>query len=198
MLVQSIHVSVSDGTHCMQRHGPGFPDKTEGRHQARLPHAGQAAVGAFSTAAPAERIANTQAVQGDRLDATYLKQREGGRIVSVAAIIAVAVNTDGKREIVGLHIGPSEAETFWSGFLKSLARCGLRGVKLVISDAHEGLKAAIRRVFGRGADPYLLMGVLVEGAVLTLAQHVPPERQEDTAKALVALLVDRLRTHRAI
>ena len=83
------------------------------------------------------------------LDATYLKQREGGRIVSVAAIIAVAVNTDGKREIVGLHIGPSEAETFWSGFLKSLARNrpGLRGVKLVISDAHEGLKAAIRRVF---------------------------------------------------
>jgi transposase-like protein len=82
------------------------------------------------------------------LDATYLKQREGGRIVSVAAIIAVAVNTEGKREIVGLHIGPSEAETFWSGFLKSLARRGLRGVKLVVSDAHEGLKAAIRRVFG--------------------------------------------------
>jgi transposase-like protein len=81
-------------------------------------------------------------------DATYLKQRKGGRIVSVAAIIAVAANTDGRREIVGLHIGPSEAETFWSGFLKSLARRGLRGVKLVISDAHEGLKAAIRRVFG--------------------------------------------------
>ncbi len=80
------------------------------------------------------------------LDATYLKQREGGRIVSVAAIIAVAVNTDGKREIVGLHIGPSEAEPFWSGFLKSLARRGLKGVKLVISDAHEGLKAAISRV----------------------------------------------------
>ena len=82
------------------------------------------------------------------LDATYLKQREGGRIISVAAIIAVAVNTDGKREIVGLHIGPSEAETFWSSFLKSMLRRGLRGVKLVISDAHEGLKAAIRRVMG--------------------------------------------------
>jgi putative transposase len=81
------------------------------------------------------------------LDATYLKQREGGRIVSVAAIIAVAANTDGKREIVGLHIGSSEAETFWAGFLKSLLRRGLRGVKLVISDAHEG-KAAIRRVMG--------------------------------------------------
>ena len=59
----------------------------------------------------------------------------------------MAVNTDGKREIVGLHIGPSEAETFWSSFLKSLARRGLQGVKLVISDAHEGLKAAIGRVF---------------------------------------------------
>ncbi len=82
------------------------------------------------------------------LDATYLRQREGGRVVSVAAIIAVAVNTEGKREIVGLHIGPSEAETFWSGFLKSLVRRGLRGVKLVISDAHEGLKQAIAKVMG--------------------------------------------------
>ena len=81
------------------------------------------------------------------LDATYLKQRQGGRIVSVAAIIAVAANTDGKREIVGLHIGPSEAEAFWGEFLRSLHRRGLRGVKLIISDAHEGLKAAIRRVF---------------------------------------------------
>jgi transposase-like protein len=81
------------------------------------------------------------------LDATDLKQRQGGRIVSVAAIIAVAANTDGKREIVGLHIGPSEAAAFWSDFLRSLLRRGLRGVKLVISDAHEGLKATIQRVF---------------------------------------------------
>lgn len=82
------------------------------------------------------------------LDATYLKQREGGRIVSVAAIIAVAVNTDGRREIIGLHVGPSEAETFWSTFLKKLVKRGLSGVKLVISDAHEGLKQAIARVLG--------------------------------------------------
>ncbi len=80
------------------------------------------------------------------LDATYLKVREGGRIVSVAAIIAVAVDTDGRREIVGLSIGPSEAETFWSTFLKSLVRRGLKGVKLVVSDAHEGLKHAISKV----------------------------------------------------
>ena len=81
------------------------------------------------------------------LDATYLKQRQGGRIVSVAAIIAVAANTDGRREIIGLGVGPSEAETFWMDFLRSLRARGLDGVKLVISDAHSGLKAAISRVF---------------------------------------------------
>jgi putative transposase len=81
------------------------------------------------------------------LDATYLKVRQGGRIVSVAAIIAVAVNTDGRREIIGLGLGPSEAEAFWTEFLRSLKGRGLDGVKLVISDAHTGLKAAIARVF---------------------------------------------------
>ena len=81
-------------------------------------------------------------------DATYLQVREGGRIVSVAAIIAVAVTTEGRREIVGLHIGSSEAEPFWTTFLRDLARRGLTGVKLVISDAHEGLKAAITRIIG--------------------------------------------------
>jgi putative transposase len=80
------------------------------------------------------------------LDATYLKVRQNGRIVSVAAIIAVGVNGDGRREVLGLAIGPSEAEIFWTDFLRQLARRGLRGVKLVISDAHEGLKAAIAKV----------------------------------------------------
>src|ERR1700750_3348306 len=80
------------------------------------------------------------------LDATYVKVREAGRIVSVAVIIAVGVNGDGRREVLGLDIGPSEAETFWTEFLRKLARRGLCGVKLVISDAHEGLKAAITKV----------------------------------------------------
>ena len=80
------------------------------------------------------------------LDATYVKVRQAGRIVSVAVIIAVGVNSDGRREVLGMDIGPSEAETFWTEFLRKLARRGLRGVKLVISDAHEGLKAAIARV----------------------------------------------------
>ena len=80
------------------------------------------------------------------LDATYVKVREAGRIVSVAVTIAIGVNNDGRREVLGMAIGCSEAETFWTDFLRSLARRGLRGVKLVVSDAHEGLKAAISRV----------------------------------------------------
>jgi len=80
------------------------------------------------------------------LDATYLKVRQNGRIVSVAVIIATGVNSDGRREVLGMTIGASEAETFWTEFLRSLARRGLRGVKLVISDAHEGLKAAAAKV----------------------------------------------------
>jgi putative transposase len=80
------------------------------------------------------------------IDATYVKVREAGRIVSVAVIIAVAVNTDGRREVLGLEVGPSEAEPFWTKFLRSLTRRGLRGVKLVISDAHEGLKKAASKV----------------------------------------------------
>src|ERR1700747_2308352 len=82
------------------------------------------------------------------LDATYLKVRDGGRIVSVAAIIAMAGSSDGRRESSGLGIGPSEAEPFWSAFLKGLVKRGLKGVKLVISDAHDGLRLAITRVLG--------------------------------------------------
>jgi transposase-like protein len=80
------------------------------------------------------------------LDATYVKVRQNGRIISVAVIIAVGVNSDGRREVLGMTVGASEAETFWTDSLRSLARRGLRGVRLVISDAHEGLKAAAARV----------------------------------------------------
>jgi putative transposase len=80
------------------------------------------------------------------IDATYLKVRQAGRIVSVAAIIAIGANSDGRREVLGMQVGASEAEPFWTDFLRSLTRRGLRGVKLVISDAHEGLKAAVRKV----------------------------------------------------
>ena len=80
------------------------------------------------------------------IDATYVKVRQNGRIVSVAVIIAVGVNSDGRREVLGMDIGPSEAEPFWTTFLRKLTRRGLRGVKLVISDAHEGIKAAVSKL----------------------------------------------------
>ena len=79
------------------------------------------------------------------IDASYLKVRRGGRIVSVAVIIAIGVNTDGRREVLGLETGTSEAEPIWTEFLRKLTRRGLRGVKLVISDAHEGIKAAVSK-----------------------------------------------------
>ena len=92
----------------------------------------------------------TRPIEGDWpyvwLDATYVKVRRDHRIVSLAVIVAVGVNADGRREVLGMTTGHSEAEPFWVEFLRSLARRGLRGVKLVISDAHEGLKAAISKV----------------------------------------------------
>jgi transposase-like protein len=81
------------------------------------------------------------------IDATYVKAREGGRIVSTATIIAVGVNTDGRREVLGVATGASEAEVFWKGFLRSLADRGLRGVRLVIADDHKGLRAAAAKIF---------------------------------------------------
>jgi putative transposase len=81
------------------------------------------------------------------IDATYLKTREAGRIVSTAVILAVGVNSDGRREVLGIATGASEAEPFWTAFLRSLADRGLRGVRLVIADDHKGLRAAATRVF---------------------------------------------------
>ena len=81
------------------------------------------------------------------IDATYLKSRQAGRIVSIAVIIAVGVNTDGRREVLGVATGASEAEPFWTAFLRSLGDRGLRGVKLVIADDHKGLRAAATKVF---------------------------------------------------
>ena len=80
------------------------------------------------------------------IDATYVKVRQDHRITSVAVILAVGVNSDGRREVLGMDVGASEAETFWTGFLRKLTLRGLRGVKLVTSDAHVGIKAAVAKV----------------------------------------------------
>ena len=82
------------------------------------------------------------------LDALTQKVREDGRIVNVSVVVGTAVNAEGKREIVGLDVGTSEAGAFWLSFLRSLVARGLAGVELVISDAHQGLRDAIATVFG--------------------------------------------------
>src|ERR1700720_3347439 len=116
----------------------------------------------------------TRPIEGDWpylwIDATYVKARRDHHIVSVAVIVAVGVNSDGRREVLGMDIGPSEAETFWTEFLRKLRRRGLRGVKLVVSDAHEGIKAAVAKImhaswqrcrvhFMRNALAHVLIGV---------------------------------------
>ena len=81
------------------------------------------------------------------LDATYIKARHNHRIVSRAVVVATAVTVDGNREVLGVDVGDSEDEVFWTAFLRGLKDRGLGGVRLVISDAHAGLKASIVRVF---------------------------------------------------
>jgi putative transposase len=136
------------------------------------------------------------------IDATYVKTRQAGRVVSVAVIIAVAVNTDGVREILGIGTGPSEAEPFWSDFLRSLTRRGLRGVKLVISDAHEGLKAAVAKVlkttwqrcrvhFIRNALAHANKGQ--RQAVLAMINTIFAQETPDAARAQWRVVADQLR-----
>jgi transposase-like protein len=80
------------------------------------------------------------------LDATFVKVRDGGRVVSMAVVVAIGVRASGEREVLGLDVGPSEDGAFWLQFLRSLVARGLGGVKLVVSDAHQGLKGAIAAV----------------------------------------------------
>jgi putative transposase len=136
------------------------------------------------------------------IDATYVKTRQAGRVVSVAVIIAVAVNTDGVREILGVSTGASEAEPFWTDFLRGLTRRGLRGVKLVISDAHEGLKAAISKVlkatwqrcrvhFIRNAMAYASKGQ--RQAVLAVINTIFVQESAEAASAQWRSVSDQLR-----
>jgi transposase-like protein len=136
------------------------------------------------------------------LDATYLKVRQGGRVVSVATIVACAVNQDGRREILGLGIGESEAKEFWVEFLCGLRQRGLTGIKLVISDAHEGLKAAIAQVFSatwQRCRVHFMRNVLVcvpkshQGLVSTLIRQVFQQPDAASAHDAWRQVADKLR-----
>ena len=149
------------------------------------------------------------------VDATYLKVRRGGRIVSVAVIIAVGVNADGRREVLGMEVGSSEAEPIWTEFLRKLTRRGLRGVKLVVSDAHEGIKAAVSKVLcatwqrcrvhfarnvlahaGKSGRRVKKQQMSVEGAILQLShRNAPCEFKCLIGGNQIAMLVDNLKAH---
>ena len=135
------------------------------------------------------------------IDATYVKVREGGRIISVAVIIAIGANTQGRREVLGLKVGASEAEPFWTDFLRSLTRRGLRGVKLVISDAHEGLKAAMRKVISatwQRCRVHFMRNLLVHapkgqrGVVSALVRTIFAQTSEKAARAQWHVVADQL------
>ena len=79
-------------------------------------------------------------------DALYLKVRQNNRIVSLATVMAIGICETGERRVLGLATGASESEAFWSEFVRSLVGRGLKGVQLVISDSHEGLKTALSKV----------------------------------------------------
>ena len=137
------------------------------------------------------------------IDATYMKVREAGRIVSVAVIIAVGVNTDGVREVLGMAVGPSEAEPFWTSFLRSLTRRGLRGVKLVIADSHEGLKAAAAKVLKatwQRCKVHFLRNALAHAGkgqrqmVLAMINTVFAQESLDAAIAQWRVVADQLRS----
>lgn len=80
------------------------------------------------------------------VDATYHKVRVDGRVTSHATVVAVGISTSGDRQVLGVDVGPSEDRAFWTAFLRSLVKRGLKGIRLVVSDAHEGLKQAIGTV----------------------------------------------------
>lgn len=119
------------------------------------------------------------------VDALYEKVRVDDRVESMAVVIATGVNLGGRREVLGLDVIPSESEEGWGQFLKSLKERGLHGVKLVISDAHTGLKAAVRKVMKvewQRCKVHFYRNVLV---------HVPKRSQAEVSEAMKAVFVQR-------
>ena len=139
------------------------------------------------------------------LDATYIKARNNHRIVSRAVVVATAVTIDGNREVLGVDVGDSEDEVFWTAFLRTLRDRGLDGVRLVISDAHAGLKAAIARVFSGASwqrcKVHLARNVLatvnhahkdmVAATVRTIHAQPDAEATRTQLHAVVGMLQDR-------
>lgn len=137
------------------------------------------------------------------LDAKYEKVRENGRVVSNALVVAYAVNEGGYREVIGVAAGGSENEAFWTEFLRGLVARGLHGVKLVISDCHEGLKSAIQTVFTGAAWQRCMVHFLrnvqgrvsksSQGMVTAAVKTIFTQPDYATAKEQLRRIADMLR-----
>ena len=136
------------------------------------------------------------------LDATYVHVREAGQVVSKAVVIATGLRSDGYREVLGVDIGDSENETFWTEFLRDLKSRNLTGVRLVISDAHSGLKAAIRRVFQNSGwqrcRVHAMRNLLAvakhhhRNMIAALIRTIFAQPDPDTTRAQFAVVVNQL------
>lgn len=136
------------------------------------------------------------------LDATFPKVREGGQVQSMGLVVAIAVNRNGDREVLGFDVGTAENGPFWTAFLESLTERGLRGVKLIISDAHPGLKEAISRVFTgvpwQRCRVHFMRNVLCQvprkyqGMVSAMVRTVFTTDKKEEAKAQLRLVADQL------
>ena len=136
------------------------------------------------------------------LDALFFKCRDDGRIVNVAGLVAVGVNEDGRREVLGLEVVTGEDGAGWLAFLRGLKARGLRGVELVISDAHSGLKDAIASVL-RGAAwqrcrTHFMRNLLTKvpkaatGVVASLVRSIFAQPDADSVRAQLARTVEQL------
>jgi putative transposase len=138
------------------------------------------------------------------IDATYHKVRQDGRVQAMATVVAVGVTTEGERQILGVDAGPSEDSPFWTAFLRSLVKRGLRGVKLVISDAHEGLRKALGTVLSGASWQRCrvhfmrnLLATIPHSArepVAAIVRTIFAQPDQATAMAQLHKVVDGLRT----
>lgn len=136
------------------------------------------------------------------LDAITQRVREGGRVVNVAAVVATAVNSDGRRDILGFDVFTTEDFAGWTAFLRSLVARGLKGVQLVISDAHEGLKAAVAAVLPGAAwqrcRTHFMTNLLsrvpkrAQAFVATLVRSIFAQTDPNEVLAQHALVVEQL------